>query len=176
MIKIVCIQTRGGVGEIVTWWQTLLRMKYPKTNHTGIVVEIGETLFIAEMTSSGNSFKPLTQYKGCYMEVLKTPDADEKKMLACLSDVQSSHIAYGFLDLVKIGFSMTLRRIGIFKYVKEFVDSPNDIVCSNFPRRLLACAGYNVDKIPPLLSPGELSEILGVERAFVFKEKNDLMG
>ena len=150
-------------------------MKYPRTNHTGIVVEIGETLFIAEMTASGNSFKPITQYKDCYMEVLKVC-ADEKKMLACLSDVQSTHIAYGFIDLAKIGISMTLRRFGFFKYVKEFSDSSIDIVCSNFPRRLLACAGYNVDKIPPLLSPGELSEILGVERAFVFKEKNDLMG
>jgi hypothetical protein len=174
MIGIISVQSPNFPGSLVTWWQRVLRMKYWQVNHTGIFFEMGGEVYISEMTASGNAFKPMSQYVGYYCEVLNFP-ADQQKAKEVLFDLAKTHIPYGFIDLAVIGVSMAFRRIGLFKYLKEFTDSESDIVCSNYPRRLIAKSGGCVDKIPPMLSPAELSEILGVKKSFVYCDKFDLM-
>lgn len=171
MIGIISVQVEHFPGKFVTWWQRVLRMKHWQVNHTGVYFEMDGELFISEMTASGNAFKPLSQYKGCYCEILNFP-VDQQKAQEVLQELAKTHIPYGFLDLVVISISMAFRRIGLFKYVKEFTDSEADVVCSNYPRRLIAKSGGCVDKIPPMLSPGELSEILGVRDSFVLSNDN----
>lgn len=174
MIGIISIASPHFPGKLVTWWQRILRMQHPEVNHTGIFFEMGGEVYISEMTASGNAFKPMAQYTGYYCEMLNF-QVDQKKAKEVLFDLAKNHIAYGFFDLVKIWLSMTLRRFGFFKCLQEFRDNEEDIVCSNFPRRLIAKSGGCVNHIPPMISPAELSEILGVKKSFIYTDKFDLL-
>lgn len=170
MIKIICIETRGIGAKLVVIYQRLLRMPHYQYGHTGVAVKTSLGTFVFEMTATGNTIRPIERFKGCLMADL---GAIDKKIDKNIYQIFQTHIPYGFLDLLKIGYLMILRKYKIGK-CEHFYDDLDDIVCSNLPRRVLAAAGLDVSKIPQLISPSELAAAMGVKKEFVFRKEDDL--
>lgn len=172
MIKIICIETKGLGARFVALYQRLLGLPYARYGHTGIAVKTSLGTFVFEMTATGNTIRPIERFKGCMMADLGSIDYKIDKKIY---QIFQTHIPYGFLDLLKIGYLMIARKL---KFIKDeqFSDNLDDLVCSNLPRRVLAAAGLDVSKIPELISPSELASALGVHREFIFKRESDLWG
>lgn len=172
MIKIVCIESRGIGARLVGLYQRLLRLPYAQYGHTGIAVKTSLGTFVFEMTATGNTIRPIERFKGCMMADLGSIDY---KIDRKIYQIFQTHIPYGFLDLLKIGYLMIIRKIKNNKS-EQFYDKSEDLVCSNLPRRVMVAVGLDVSSIPQLISPSELAAAIGVKKEFVLRHEADLWG
>lgn len=124
--------------------------------HCGVAWWDDGRLYSAEMDGKHNVLRPLSQHidAGCAVDVFACPVAPSA-VATQFDHAMSEPIAYGLLDLLRIGLRLVFG-------VPTGGEGDNDLVCSTFAARWLAWAGWFAPSdLPTMPSPAELCAALG---------------
>lgn len=150
---IIGIATHGVLQTLIRWVQRIAGFgRLSDMTHVGIAKWVYGRLFIVEMDGMRNVMRPLSQSEGLRMYVFSNP-VTEDAISGRFDELLDRKIAYGYWDLIRIGFRMIF---GLEAPSVNEVDK-DDQVCSHFVLTWLLLAGWEAPhSMPSEPSPCEL--------------------